>query len=135
MLKGSLHVESPGGEDSISNMDESLDQEADAEVEGMQIKLEETEQQYRSGTEKPEDLDEDDDEDEEEDNEMEIDIQNKGKAETSENADSANKSGKHIQQTQHGLTEDSQKGHVIGQHENEAAEIQHNIQKVTILTY
>ncbi|XP_065870908.1 SWR1 complex bromodomain subunit bdf1 [Euphorbia lathyris] len=134
--EGSLLIESPGGEDSISNMDESLDQEADAEVEGEETKLEETEQQYSSGKEKYEEPDKEDDEEEEEEenNEMEIEIQKKGKAETSENVETGNRSGERIQQSQLGLTEDTgavfqthtQKGDVI---EEETAEVHRNMHK------
>ncbi|WCJ18492.1 DNA-binding bromodomain-containing protein [Euphorbia peplus] len=133
--EGSSLVESPGGEDSVSNMGESLDLEADAEVEGEETRSDETEKQHSSGKEKYEEPGKDEEEDDK--NEMEIETQKKGKAETSENVEAANRSGEHIQQSHLALTEDgtvtqthTQKGHMIRQQEDRTAEVQGNIHKL-----
>ncbi|KAA8536585.1 hypothetical protein F0562_029063 [Nyssa sinensis] len=86
-------VESPCGEDTSSNMDNSLDQDADADSEekGEEVKLEATEQLYSPLQEKQGDDEEDEEEEEEEENEMEI--QTKGGGEISEHSQLGDRAG------------------------------------------
>ncbi|KAF2293905.1 hypothetical protein GH714_005571 [Hevea brasiliensis] len=139
--EGSSLVESPGGEDSSSNMDESIDPDGDAEVEGKgpEVKVEDPEQRYGSVKEKHEaEEDGDDEEEEEEEEENEMEIQKKGKVETSEQSEFADRSGEEPnQQSQPGLAENAgavgqthpAKGHAIGQHEEVTPTVEQNKNK------
>ncbi|EEF35949.1 bromodomain-containing protein, putative [Ricinus communis] len=132
----------PAGEDSSSNMDESLDPDADADVEGkrLEAKMEDTEQQYSAEKEKHEEVQEDGDEEEEDDEEEdnEIEIQKRAKVETSEQSEFADRSGDEPnQQPQPGLAENAgaaaqinfEKGHLMEQHEDETAAFHRNKNK------
>ncbi|KDP42438.1 hypothetical protein JCGZ_00235 [Jatropha curcas] len=145
--EGSPLTESPGGEDSSSNMDESVDPDADAEVEGkgQDVKMEDTEQQFSTVKDKPdeaEDEDDDDDEEEEEDEEEEqedeTEIQKKGKVETSEKSGFADRLGEEPnQQSQPGLSDNTglvvqihtDKGRMTGQHEDKTLAVQRSKDK------
>ncbi|XP_048232178.1 bromodomain testis-specific protein isoform X2 [Ricinus communis] len=140
--EGSSLIESPAGEDSSSNMDESLDPDADADVEGkrLEAKMEDTEQQYSAEKEKHEEVQEDGDEEEEDDEEEdnEIEIQKRAKVETSEQSEFADRSGDEPnQQPQPGLAENAgaaaqinfEKGHLMEQHEDETAAFHRNKNK------
>ncbi|GAV90210.1 Bromodomain domain-containing protein [Cephalotus follicularis] len=86
--EGSSLIGSPCGEDSSSNMDESLDGDVDAEVEGNrdEVKVEVTEQHYSPMEEKHEEEGEEDEDEEaeEEEEESEIKVQKKGEGDTKE---------------------------------------------------
>ena len=128
-------MESPAGEDSSSNMDESLD--ADAEVEGreLEVKMDDAEQQYSAEKEKHEEgeLDEEDnDEEQDEEEENEIEIQKQGKVETSGQSEFADKSrNEPNQQSQPELAENADA--VVQTHslKDQTAVAQQNKNKVT----
>ncbi|XP_050209836.1 uncharacterized protein LOC126660402 [Mercurialis annua] len=130
----SLIMESPAGGDTSSNMDESLDPDADAEGEkGLDIRIEDAEQQYSARKEKPEEVEDEDEEEDEEEEENEMDIEKKDKVEASEQSDFADRSGDGPnQQSQPGTAEDSattvqrnsQKGDVIVLHDDSTAAVQ-----------
>lgn len=84
LLKESSPIESPQGDDSSSDMGESQDLDADAEVEG---KSDEVKMERKHEEEEDEEEDDEEDEEEEEDEggeENEIEMQRKGEGEASQ---------------------------------------------------
>jgi hypothetical protein len=143
-VKEPLLVESPDAEDSSSN-DESLDPDANAEVEEKveEVKLENTEEQRRPLEEKhgeeEEEEEEEDEEEEEEEEENDMEIQKIDENETPEQAQFGDRSGEELdRQTKLrivdksgvGVRIDTRKEDVLTRHETKTAELQQQKHKV-----
>ncbi|XP_062177806.1 uncharacterized protein LOC133882613 isoform X1 [Alnus glutinosa] len=141
-----LLVESPDAEDSSSN-DESLDPDANAEVEEKveEVKLENTEEQRRPLEEKhgeeEEEEEEEDEEEEEEEEENDMEIQKIDESETPEQPQFGDRSGEELdRQTKLrivdksgvGVRIDTRKEDALTRHETKTAELQQQKHKESL---
>ena len=127
-FQGTFLIESPGDDDTSSNMDNSLDPEADADLieKGEEVKSEAAEQQYSSQLENQE-------------NESENEIRKNGEGETSEQSQLGDRTGEDPNsQTPTQIVESGaipkKKEEKSVQNEEEAAAAEQHKRKVTFQT-
>ena len=145
LLKEGQHVESPSAEDSSSN-DESLDPDADAEVQQKvdEVKLDVPEEQHgpleeKQGEEEEEEEDEEEEEEEEDEEENELETQKKHENETPEQPRFGDRSEEEherqpklriVEKSGVGVRVDTQKEDILMRQEAKTAAVQQQKHKV-----